>query len=83
MSVSTLGPGRKEFMNHGDFQAEGDSILLLNGVPPNLKTPSAKQQVRNNHGQSSMISKKSAGDTKLKAQCHKKSGTRTFRLLVI
>lgn len=43
MSVSTLGPGRKEFMNHGDFHAEGDSILLLNGVPPNLKTPSAKQ----------------------------------------
>lgn len=38
MSVSTLGPGRNELMNQGDFHAEGDSILLLKGVPPNLKT---------------------------------------------
>lgn len=37
MSVSTLGPGRKELMNQGDFQAEGDSILLLKGVSPNLQ----------------------------------------------
>lgn len=37
ISVSTLGPGRKELMNQGDFQAEGDSILLLNGVSPKLQ----------------------------------------------
>lgn len=36
ISVSTLGPGRKEFMNQGDFHADGDSILLLKGVSPNL-----------------------------------------------
>ena len=37
MSVSTLGPGTKEFMNQGDFHAEGESMLLLKGVPPNLQ----------------------------------------------
>lgn len=36
ISVSTLGPGTKELINQGDFHAEGDSILLLNGVSPNL-----------------------------------------------
>lgn len=38
MSVSILGPAIKELMNQGDFHAEGDSILLLNGVSPNLET---------------------------------------------
>ena len=49
MSVSTLGPGRNELINQGDFHAEGDfhadgdfhaegeSILLLSGVMPNLE----------------------------------------------
>lgn len=36
MSVSILGPGTKEFMNQGDFHAEGESMLLLKGVPPIL-----------------------------------------------
>ena len=42
MSVSTLGPARKELMNQGDFHAEGDSILLLNGVSPNLQSKHEK-----------------------------------------
>lgn len=36
MSVSILGPGTKEFMNQGDFHAEGESMLLLKGVSPIL-----------------------------------------------
>lgn len=68
MSVSILGPGRKELMNQGDFHAEGDSILLLNGVPPNLKQTPPKQPIRNNHAQSSTINEISAGGTKLQAQ---------------
>ena len=43
MSVSTLGPGRKVLKNHGDFQAEGDSILLLKGVSPNLQGKKKKK----------------------------------------
>lgn len=37
ISVSTLGPGTKELINQGDFHAEGESILLLKGVSPNLQ----------------------------------------------
>lgn len=44
ISVSTLGPGTKELINHGDFQAEGDSILLLNGVSTNLQTKHHKEE---------------------------------------
>lgn len=40
MSVSTLGPGRKE--NQGDFHAEGDSKLLFKGVSLNLQTKNKK-----------------------------------------
>lgn len=36
ISVSTLGPSSKVLKNQGDFHAEGESILLLKGVPPNL-----------------------------------------------
>jgi hypothetical protein len=61
-------------MNQGDFHAEGDSILLLYGVPPNLKQTPPKQLIRNNHAQS-MINERLAGDTKLQAQLCQKSGT--------
>ena len=37
ISVSILGLDKKVFMNQGDFHAEGDSMLFLKGVPPNLK----------------------------------------------
>jgi len=38
ISVSILGLDKKVLMNQGDFHAEGDSMLFLNGVPPNLKS---------------------------------------------
>lgn len=47
ISVSTLGPGPKLLINHGDFQAEGESIVLLYGVSTNLQTKYRKyEQVR-------------------------------------
>ena len=47
ISVSIRGPGTKELMNQGDFHADGDSILLLKGVSPNLENkPSTKPVIR-------------------------------------
>lgn len=45
ISVSTLGPGTKVLINQGDFHAEGDSILLLNGVSTYLETENQKRKL--------------------------------------
>jgi hypothetical protein len=50
ISVSILGPGTKELMNQGDFHAEGDSILLLKGVSPNLEMNTINQASNKHHG---------------------------------